>query len=200
MFVYLRCFCYVAALSVLSAAVHAEDSVPISKPKPYKGIIQVIPGVVEAEHYDEGPAGVAYVDVDEKNHGVDYRGETQVDIEKRPDASNGHGIGWIREKEWVLYTVEVKKAGKYTLEIPVASNKPGGTFHIEFDGKDVTGPIAVPDTGGWDKLKTLNLKKKAITLKGGKQMMKIVMDKDGECGGIGDIDLVRFVEFEDVRK
>jgi hypothetical protein len=179
-----------AILIALTLTAHADK--PSPKPKPYKGVVQTIPGVVEAEHYDEGPAGVAYFDVDEKNQGVDYRGETQVDIEKRPDASNGHGIGWIREKEWVLYTVAVKKAGVYRLEIPVASNKPGGTFHIEFDGKDVTGPLTIPDTGGWDKLKTI--KKKGITLKAGKQLMKIVMDKDGESGGIGDIDLVRFVK------
>jgi hypothetical protein len=30
-------------------------------------------------------------------------------------------------------------------------------------------------------------------LKAGKQVMKLVMDKDGESGGIGDIDLVRFI-------
>lgn len=177
---------------ILAAAPLAQGEKTEEKPMPFKGVIQEIPGVVEAEHYDEGPAGVAYVDVDEKNHGVDYRGETQVDIEKRPDASNGHGLGWIREKEWVIYTVNVKKAGDYTLEIPVASSKAGGIFHIEFDGTDVSGPIAIPDTGGWDKLKTVKVKD--VTLKAGKQMMKIVMDIDGESGGIGDIDLVRFLE------
>ena len=180
-----------AVALTLSTGLLAHAETPPEKPKPFKGVVQTIPGVVEAEHYDEGPAGLAYYDVDEKNHGVDYRGETQVDIEKRPDASNGHGIGWIREKEWVRYTVEVKEAGTYTLEIPVASNKAGGTFHIAFDDVDVSGPITIPDTGGWDKLKTLTIKD--VTLKAGTQVMKLVMDKDGESGGIGDIDLVRFI-------
>jgi hypothetical protein len=183
-----QAYTLVCLIAITPLAPAAEST---EKPKPFKGKVQTIPGVVEAEHYDEGPAGVAYVDVDEKNHGVDYRGATQVDIEKRSDASNGHGIGWVREKEWVLYTVEVKKAGVFRLEIPVASNKAGGTFHIEFGGKDVSGPLTIPDTGGWDKLKTI--KKEGVALKAGKQMMKIAMDKDGESGGIGDIDLVRFV-------
>jgi len=74
----------------------------------------------------------------------------------------------------------------------VASRRSGGTFHIEFDGKDVTGPITIPDTGGWDKLQTLNLK--GVKLKKGRQVMKLVMDKNGENGGIGDIDLVRFTK------
>ena len=117
-----------------------------------------------------------------------------MDIEARPDASNKHGIGWIRETEWLIYTVEVKEAGEYVLEIPVASNKPGGTFHIQFDGVDVTGPITIPDTGGWDKLETLKVE--GVTLKAGVQRMKLMMEKDGESGGIGDIDLVRFKKAE----
>ncbi|MBX3176582.1 MAG: carbohydrate-binding protein [Candidatus Hydrogenedentes bacterium] len=179
-----------AAVSPLIAPAWAEKP----EPKPYKGKMQVIPGVVEAEHFDEGPAGVAYFDVDDVNHGADYREPTGVDIEARPDASNKHGIGWIRETEWLIYTVEVKEAGEYVLEIPVASNKPGGTFHIQFDGVDVTGPITIPDTGGWDKLETLKVE--GVTLKAGVQRMKLMMDKDGESGGIGDIDLVRFKKAE----
>lgn len=177
------------AAMLLSIPGVAKDEAS-SATKPFGGTAQVIPGVVEAEHYDEGAPGAAYHDVDPQNQGADYRGETQVDIEKRPDASNGHGIGWVREGEWVAYTVEVKEAGVYDLEIPVASNKAGGTFHIEIDGADVSGPITIPDTGGWDKLKTITAK--TIALETGVQVMKLVMDKDGESGGIGDIDLVRF--------
>lgn len=179
------------AVALITAGQTAYAKSTEARSTPYKGIVQTIPGVVEAEHYDEGPPLVAYYDVDEQNQGEDYREKTQVDIEKRPDASNGHGVGWIREKEWLTYTVDVKTAGAYLLEIPVASNKPGGTFHIEFDGVDVSGPIMIPDTGGWDKLETLKIEN--VSLKAGKQFMKIVMDKDGESGGIGDIDLVRFI-------
>ena len=76
---------------LLSSAYFLEDS------KPYKGKAHKIPGKIEAGHYDEGNAEVAYHDIDENNHGANYRGPTQVDIEKRPDASNGHGIGWTRK-------------------------------------------------------------------------------------------------------
>ena len=159
---------------------------------PFKGKAQRIPGVVEAEHYDEGPAGIAYSDVDKENRGAPYRQDTQVDIEKRTDASNGHGIGWVRAGEWLLYTVDIRKAGRYLLEIPVASNRSGGIFHIEFDGKDVTGPITIPDTGGWNVLKTLHID--GVKLKKGLQLMKLAMDQNGENRGIGDIDLIRFIE------
>ena len=93
--------------------------------KPFQGKVHKIPGKVEAEHYDEGPHGVA-------NQGADYREATQVDTEKRSDASNGHGIGWTRKGEWLHYTVEVETGGTYTLEMPAGQAKPmtslrGGT-------------------------------------------------------------------------
>ena len=72
-----------------------------------------------------------------------------IDIEKRDDASNGHGIGWTRTGEWVTYSIDIQEAGTYEVEFPVASNKQGGLFHLEIDGKDITGPIELPDSGGW---------------------------------------------------
>jgi chitinase len=163
-----------------------------SKTTPFGGKPHAIPGLIEAEHYDEGKPGEAYYDVEEKNQGVDYRGVTQVDIEQRPDASNGHGVGWTRTGEWLVYTVDVKKAGVYTIEFPVASNKDGGNFHIEMVGADVTGPIHVPDTGSWQKLTMIQVK--TVRLKTGVQTLKMVMDSQGASGSIGDIDYMRFTE------
>lgn len=158
--------------------------------EPFRGGPRPIPGVVEAEDFDAGDAGVAYHDLTEANQGADYRGPTQVDIERRPDASNGHGIGWARAGEWLTYTVEVADPGPYTLEIPVASAKLGGRFHIEFDGKDATGPIQVPDTGGWTKLQTIRID--GVRVPAGRTVMKLVMDADGVSGFVGDIDCMMF--------
>ena len=157
---------------------------------PYGGAPHAIPGLIEAEHYDEGGPGVAYQDSDEANHGAEYRGATQVDIEQRPDASNGHGIGWVRAGEWLAYTVSIQKTGVYTVEFPVASQRKGGAFHLEIDGKDVTGPVEIPDTGAWTKLEMI--RKENVRLESGVYVMKMVMDINGESGGIGDIDYMRF--------
>jgi hypothetical protein len=75
--------------------------------------------------------------------------------------------------------------------MPVASNKRGGRFHIEMNGKDVTGRIEVPDTGGWDKLQVI--RKEPVRLEAGTHAMKVVMDSQGLSGSIGDIDLFRFI-------
>ena len=108
--------------------------------KPFQRKVLKIPGKVEAEHYDEGPPGVAYQDTDEANQGADYRETTQVDIEKRSDASNGHGIGWTRKGEWLHYTVEVEKGGTYTLEMPVASQKKGGDWFSKWKASPSASP------------------------------------------------------------
>jgi hypothetical protein len=158
--------------------------------KPFQGERGQIPGKIEAEHYDLGPAGVAYHDVDEQNRGADYREATQVDIEKRDDASNAHGVGWTRAGEWLVYSVTVKETATYTLQIPVASNKRGGAFHLEIDGKDVTGPLEVPDTGGWDRLE--RIKKNGIRLRAGNYRMKMIMDSVGPSTSTADIDCLIF--------
>ena len=75
--------------------VSAKDKEP-EPSGPFGGEPQMIPGKVETEHYDEGAPGTAYKDNDTKNQGADYRNNTQVDIEKRGDASNGHGVGWTK--------------------------------------------------------------------------------------------------------
>ena len=90
-----------------------------------------------------------------------------------------------------MFPVDVKEAGTYTIEFPVASNKKGGTFHLEFGGLDRTNAIQVPDSGGWTKL--VLIRKEGVKLEKGLQIMKLVCDTVGESRSIGDIDLLRFV-------
>ena len=45
------------------------------------------------------------------------------------------------------YTVNISSAGTYTFEARVASPFSGGTFHVEVDGIDRTGPVSIPNTG-----------------------------------------------------
>ncbi len=160
------------------------------KTRPYGGTRQRIPGTVEAENFDDGKAGEAYIDADEVHRGKVYR-TTQVDVEDFGRASNGHVVGWIRSGEWLLYSVEVTESGDYSIEIPVAAQKQGGVLHMEINGHDITGPIRIPDTGNWETQKTII--HNGVTLKKGKQQIKVVMDSNGVSTYVGDIDCFRFV-------
>ena len=169
-----------------------EPAKTVEKPRsgPFGGKPHAIPGKVEAEHYDEGAAGVAYKDNDTDNQGTDYRKNTQVDIEERNDASNGHGIGWMSAGEWLNYTIEVAEDGTYDVDLPVACAKQGGLIHLEVDGKDLTGPIRIPDTGGWTRLKTIT--HQGVKLEKGTHVLRLVMDKNGASGYVGDLDCLIF--------
>ncbi len=177
---------FATVATVATVATSAEEKMS----QPFRGKVHVIPGKIETEHYDEGKPGVAYYDDDEKNHGVDYRGVTQVDIEKRDDASNGHGIGWTKAGEWVAYSVDVKESGDYDVKFVLSAPSEGGKIHLDFNGKDATGPIAVPNTGSFQKLGSVV--KKNVPLEAGKYVMKMVMDANGKSGWVSDIDSIEF--------
>ena len=180
-------------LALLAAGCAAAPGWP-GPSRPYQGVVRVIPGLVEAEDFDDGGEGVAYHDLDPQNqekHQPPYR-ESGVDLEWRETASGHYNLGWTRPGEWLIYTVDIREAGTYTIEMMAACNKRGGTFHLEFNGVDRTGPVEVPDTGGWKNMKPFS--KTGVTLEAGRFAMKLVMDKGGESGSIGDIDYFRFVK------
>ena len=138
---------------------------------------------VQAENYDTGGEGVAYHDTTAGNTGGAYRSD-DVDIQATTDGGGGYGVGWVRASEWLRYTVAVATAGTYALAVRVASNGSGGTFHVEVNGVDATGPMTVPNTGGWQTWQTIT--KTGIALNAGQQTITIVMDANGATGSIGN--------------
>ena len=125
-------------------------------PTPFGGTAAAIPGLIEAEKFDEGGEGIAYHDLTPGNTTGQYR-QTDVDISTTLDTGGGYSLSYVAAGEWLKYSVSVAAAGSYTLEARVASSGAGGTFHIEIDGIDVTGPLAVPNTGGWQTWRSVNV-------------------------------------------
>ena len=153
----------------------------------YSGTPLAIPGTIQAENFDLGGEGIAYHDTETANQGNQYRPADGVDTEITSDIGGGYNIGWTLPGEWLAYTVNVANTGNYNLETRVAYGGTGGTFHIEFNGVDKTGPITVPDTGSYQTWKTLT---KTVSLSAGQQVMKIVMDKIGDYN-VGNINYIR---------
>lgn len=153
---------------------------------PFSGTAMAIPGWVQAEDFDSGGQNVAYRDVSPGNAGGAYR-STDVDIQST--GIGGYAVGWIAAGEWLKYTVNVGSSGTYTAVARVASSGSGGTFHIEFNGTDKTGPMRVPNTGGWQTYQDL---KAQVSLSSGVQSMRIVFDSNGTTGAVGNVSAVRF--------
>jgi hypothetical protein len=158
-------------------------------PSPYGGTPAPIPGVVQAENFDNGGESIAYHDTTAENSGGEYR-STGVDIESSGDGGGGYNVGWMQAGEWLKYTVAVASAGTYVLEARVASEGAGGRFHIEVDGADATGPLTIPDTGGWQTWQTAV--KNGVVLAAGAHQLRLVVDSNGASGSLGNVNFVRF--------
>jgi hypothetical protein len=164
-------------------------ALPTGGSTPYGGAPVTLPGLVEAERFDEGSAGVAYHDTTGGNSGGALR-PTDVDLEATTDAGGGYNVGWITAGEWLNYTVNIATSGAYALEVRVASPGAGGTFHIEANGLDVTGPMAIPATGGWQAWTTVIAT--GLSLQTGTQRLRVVMDTPGSGGGaVGNVNWLR---------
>jgi hypothetical protein len=152
---------------------------------PYSGTPLAIPGTVEAEYFDNGGEGNAYHDSSPGNAGGAFRSS---DVDLQVASGGGFNIGWVTAGEWTRYAVTVKTAGTYTVRVRVAASGQGGTFHLEMNGSNVTGPLAVPNTGGWQNWQTVS---KAIALNAGVQSLRLIADTTG-AGAVGNFDSIQF--------
>ena len=163
---------------------------PSSNGRPYYGTPMPVPGAIQAEDFDLGGEGVAYHDADLENKGGDdYRTGQGVDIEKCGDVCNGHDVGWTQAGEWLKYTVAVAAStAPYRLTARVAITGTGAVFHLESDGVDVSGPMEVPDTGGWQNWQDVS---RAVSLPSGTHVLRLVMDSAGSAGSVGNFNYLR---------
>jgi hypothetical protein len=153
---------------------------------PFKGTAVTVPGLVAASDFDNGGEGVAYHDATAGNRGGAYR-QTDVDLEVSTDG--GNNVGWIAVGEWLNYSVNVASAGAYSVTFRVAASGQGGTFHLEMNGANVTGPLAIPDTGGWQVWQSVS---RTVTLAAGAQTARLVIETKSAAGVVGNINSIRF--------
>jgi hypothetical protein len=154
--------------------------------KPF--VVGATPLTIQVEDFDNGGEGIAYHDVDTANLGGKYR-STGVDIQPTGDTGGGVNVGWTKAGEWLEYTVNVQTSGYYTLNFRVASNGPGGKFHLDFEGNDVTGPLSVPNTLGWQNWTTLG--KDGAYFDAGTHVLRLVMDSNGATGAVGNFNYLK---------
>jgi endonuclease/exonuclease/phosphatase family metal-dependent hydrolase len=161
-------------MSVASAPVAPPPPPPSGGQGPYSGSPVPLPGIVEAENFDNGPDGVAYHDTTAGNTGGAYR-STGVDIEA--SSEGGYDVGWTAAGEWLNYTVNVTSAGSYTVGLRAAAPN-GATLHLGFNGpSSVWSTVTIPSTGGWQNWTTVNV---PVTLGAGVQQITILFDTGGQ--------------------
>lgn len=133
-----------------------------------------LPGIIEAENFDKCGAGSSYYDSDAVNTKGAYRTGEGVDIETC--VNGGYDISDIKKGEWLAYTVNFDSSGVYAISSEVSASDTGKSFHIEIDGKNISGSIKVPKTGGEQNWQTVTVNSTLII--SGKKALIVYMDSD----------------------
>ncbi|MEN2489652.1 delta endotoxin C-terminal domain-containing protein [Flavobacterium sp. B11] len=187
----------------------SSNGQPSKESNAYK--VQEIPGKIECEFYDLGGQGVAYFDLDSVNNGSgklnpvngnplnEFRINEGVDISytksdsiddtpysKVPVKLKQLYVGWTQPKEWINYTVEVKKTGRYKIGLQYTANG-DGVLSFDVNGKDATGNIKITSTHddkdpvAWRQWHHWNFSGNIgnITLKKGKQLVTLHIVENG---------------------
>lgn len=163
----------------------SNSTVPDAPPEeygPYGDAPIAIPGTVEAEQYNKGGSGKAYLDNDKTNQGGKFR-KDEVDLYQ---PNMGIVVGYNQKGEWLKYTVKVEADGEYEISALVAGDNGTGSFVLYMDDERI-GDEIVNKGAGFDAYETVS-GGKAI-LKAGEHELKLEITNDWI-----DIDYVEFKE------
>ena len=151
---------------------------------PFDGLPSPIGVLIQAENFDQGGAGVAYLTGRTKNAGGAYR-TSGVGISNAADVDQGYKIGFTTAGQWYAYTVNVTHAGFYRIDYRLGSSQTvGGKFHFEVDDVNVTGTLTAPNTGSYTTYQTLSSAN--FSLSAGAHVLKLVLDTLGNGGAVAD--------------
>src|SRR5205823_699024 len=78
--------------------------------------------------------------------------------------------------EWLEYTISVAQTGTYRLEAAVSSELATSRWHAEIDGVNVTGSVAVPNTGWWGTFQWVGVG--GIRLAAGQHILRLYADQE----------------------
>ena len=174
-----------STMAIKAWGFEGSGSTPPEPQKPFGGKAWAIPGVIEAENFDEPgtgrDAGVdSYSESDSEDHGIEnggtsYREGTGVDIYEK---ATGHIVG---------YTVNVAAAGDYTVYASVATDNETAGFSLSVDGETVA---EIPVSGSsWDEFSKV---KANVVLPAGEHVLRFTV-----TGDWFDIDNFNFVAGKD---
>ncbi|HZK80395.1 MAG TPA: carbohydrate-binding protein, partial [Humisphaera sp.] len=169
------------------------DSLTINKETPFSGAPAAFT-TIQAENYDKGGSGAGYYNPENINNSGLYRPTEGVGIAQIPTADGGgYAAGYTNPGEYLNYTVSVAATGTYTLSFRVASQTKGGAFHLNVDGKNVTGELSIPATGSYDTYTIVS--KTGVSLTAGTHVLQLVIDSDGAGLSVaGNFDWIKAVK------
>ncbi|HEX6719108.1 MAG TPA: carbohydrate-binding protein [Pyrinomonadaceae bacterium] len=140
---------------------------------PADGVAVAIPGVIQVEAYDKSDEDTGSFVPDDGNGPADGIYYNYPQVLWMPGNVNNSYVPTIGG-QWMNYTVNIASAGTYTISANVGSPFSGNTFHIEQDGVNITGPIAIPNTGSFDAYQVVSINN--ISLAAGQHVLGLYLD------------------------
>jgi hypothetical protein len=147
---------------------------------------------LNAADYDLGRNGIAYFDKDTAdyhvstgkreagNRGGSYRNDG-VDIKADPNSANNYLVTNIENGEWLQYTLNVARKGKYNLKFNCLAKSQPGKFSIQL-GKKSSQAVEIPATSDWKIIEVKN-----VNLSKGENKLRLVVEQ-----GDFDLDSIQF--------
>lgn len=147
--------------------------------------------VINLVDYDLGKCSVAYSDKDTANYHLNTGGFTDwnrgwsyrndgVDIEPCLDTypgTNGFGIGFTEDNEWLQFTVNSDSAAAYKMLVRSAAASNPGMMHLTVNGTDASPVVQMPVTEGWQTWATTMVEN--VILPAGVNSVRVFIDKGG---------------------
>ncbi|HEX4922554.1 MAG TPA: carbohydrate-binding protein, partial [Bdellovibrionales bacterium] len=141
---------------------------------PYLGTPAAIPGLVEAENFDNGGVLAAYNDQTPSNLGGAYRTSEPVDIRAVmtvPVDPGAFEVFDFETGEWLSYSVSISSGRTYDFSARVTNRESTAAMvHIELDGSSVASFLVPPSAFPTDIVSS------AIFLPAGRRNFRIVVD------------------------
>jgi hypothetical protein len=144
----------------------------------FRGTPFLLLGAIKAADFDNGGEGVAFHEVTPSS-GSDYRRTGGVDL-------SSDTVIQLEIGEWLEYTVDIGNEGTYSIVAQVGAAGAGGSFHVELDGVNVTGPVSVPVTGGTHRWGSAI--KSGVRFAPGRHVLRFAVD--GAFGGFYSLRIV----------
>lgn len=149
-------------------AVPADDGQRMTIGPPVAHGPFTVPARIEAEAYSD------YAERSPGNFGGSSCGVGDVDVELTTDPAGGYcNIGWTEPGEWLDYDLQAPRDLDARIVLRLATNNPGKSLHLELDGRDVSGALAVP-VAGWQSFSDLVVHH--VRLSAGAHVLRLVFD------------------------
>ena len=169
---------------------------------PFGGEPAAVPGIIQAENFDEGPNGVAYYDVTPGNTVTDidsnlvpsdYRAGTDVDISTLWDDELSATHIMVMQPasgEWLKYTVDIAATDLYDISMRILNGLGNNQMSLILDDTDTLLNRAKMPQSGWWPLREVDYVK-CFELPAGLHTLTFVMDKVDSYVKLNDIRINR---------